>query len=853
MLELIGISKDYLSGADAVHALKKVNLAFSDNEFTSILGPSGCGKTTLLNIVGGLDRYTGGDLIIEGKSTKHFLDADWDAYRNKRIGFIFQNYNLIPHLNVLQNVELALTLAGITPSQRKERATKVLEEVGLSDKLNSKPNQLSGGQMQRVAIARALVNNPSVILADEPTGALDSTTSVQIIELLAKIAEKKLVIMVTHNSEIAEKYSTRIIKLFDGEVSGDTQPYTPQGLSKEEGDAKEQAPKHKASKANNILKRLYDKGAEIRFSLFKSKKKERTSMSYATAIGLSFRNLLTKKVRTSITAFAGSIGIVGVGLVLAISNGFTGYITGLEQGVMGTLPVAASEMSIRAENIWSLNPMDILSPDDVGLEAFSKDKTILSKETSASQDIIENIKEMVIFNNLSEEYVDYVSQMNPSYGSVEYMHALKMNLITKTHDDAFYFPKTADIFWQQLMGGESYIKKQYEFIAGRYPQNNYEAVVIVDKYNRLDEKILSALGLNSKSSTIVANDLLTSNIKLVYNDGFYVEKGGVYYDFPDAHNTSDAEYNIEMRRQLYNDNTKAKTITISGVMRIKEGMDFEMMVPGIAYVSGLVDDLLVFEKNSAVVQAQSISDVDVTTGKPFSLDISQNAIMSMDMNEYLKLAAKLFNTQGENTDYFKKAKLQELGGDDTPNTIYIYPESFRDKTLIKNYLDKFNDMQELEENKVIYIDMAEMATGMAGEIINIISIILVAFAAISLVVSSVMIGIITYVSVVERTKEIGVLRSIGARKLDISNVFNAETTIIGFTAGLIGVAVTYLLSVPINLIINHYAGLDANLAALKPVNALLLVVISVALTFIAGLFPARLAAKKDPVVALRTE
>lgn len=847
MLNLVDISKDYLTGEDAVHALKNVNITFRQNEFVSILGPSGCGKTTLLNIVGGLDRYTSGDLIINGKSTKSYKDADWDAYRNKRIGFIFQNYNLIPHLNVLNNVELALTLAGVSPAERKARAIKVLNQVGLADKLNQKPNQLSGGQMQRVAIARALVNNPEIILADEPTGALDSVTSIQIMKLLAEIASDRLVIMVTHNSEIAMRYSTRIISLLDGNVINDTAPYIEDAQETLAADAAQTAAPPIKKDEVNSKDRI--KGFFANLSprkLFNAKPKaDRTSMAFTTAIKLSFKNLLTKKVRTSITAVAGSIGIIGVGLVLAISNGFNSYIKSLERGVLGTFPIVISEMSFNTETLMKMNPMTLTETEKVNLDEFIDSGILIPKKTSTSEDMLQNLLEMVIFNNLTDEYFSYVADMDESLGTLQYTYSYKMHLLAQRYTGKTYFVDTTEVGWQQLLGDKDFILRQYDVIDGHYPTNPYQAVLIVDKYNRIDEKVITALGLDPKDLPISVNDIRNNtNIKLVYNDGYYVEDSGVFGEYP--------KVNKNKEQELYDNTEQTHPIEITGVLRIKKDMDYDMMPTGIGYTPELVTTLLNKEINSEVVKAQLISDtIDVTTGETFEIEYTLSSIMSMNMTEYLKMAGKF--THSNDIEYLRKAKLQELGGDHTPTAVYIYPEDFHSKNRIKSYLERYNDNIQNAEDKIVFTDMAEAATGMVEEIINIISIILVCFAAISLVVSSIMIGIITYVSVVERTKEIGILRSIGARKTDVSNVFNAETTIIGFTSGVFGILITYLLSIPINIIIKYYSGLTVGIAALAPYNALILIAISVALTFIAGLIPAGIAARRDPVVALRTE
>lgn len=837
MLKLVNISKDYLAGEDTVKALKNVNINFRKSEFAAILGPSGCGKTTLLNIVGGLDRYTAGDLVINGKSTKDFTDADWDAYRNKRIGFIFQSYNLIPHISVLHNVELALTLGGITPQERKERATKALVEVGLADKIKKLPNQLSGGQMQRVAIARALVNNPEIILADEPTGALDSVTSVQIMELLAKISKDRLIVMVTHNEELAKKYANRTVTLLDGNVVGDTDPYISSEIVEEI-----LPPVQQKSKKPINIKNIFKQSKE---------KKDRTSMSFTTAIGLSFRNLLTKKVRTTLTAVAGSIGIVGVGLVLAISNGFSAYIARMERETLGSFPIVISELSYDTSKL-NLNTLSSLTStltnEDVDLEEFPEGINLNPKTTNMNEDLLSSMMDMITYNNLNQDYFDYVSDMEGDYGTVQYAYGVEMHFVAKKHNGNSYFPEATDLGLQQLLGEKDYILRQYDLIGGSYPTEKNQMLLIVDRYNRIDVRVMEALGLDPESTSITIDDVLNSNIKFVFNNGYYkVNEAGVYKKVNDF--GSQQEYTA-----VYSGTENVMPIEVSGVIRIKKDVQFEMMLMGLGYTPEFVQHVLNVEKDSGVVAAQRQSEtIDVTTGKAFDKTFSNLNPAGMDMNQMLKLAGKMYNMMVRKEEgYAQKVKLRELGGDATPTAIYIYPENFNDKNHIKDYLDGYNE-QAAEENKVMYVDMAESATGMMEQFINIISIVLVCFAGISLVVSSIMIGIITYVSVVERTKEIGILRSIGARKLDIANVFNAETVIIGFVSGLIGILSTYLLSIPINLIIRHFAEVPDNLAALAPQNAVYLVIISVFLTLVAGLIPAVMAARKDPVIALRTE
>lgn len=869
MLKLIDITKNYKVGEETIEALKGLNIEFRKNEFVSILGPSGCGKTTLLNLVGGLDQYTSGDLIIEGKSTKLFKDKDWDAYRNKKVGFVFQNYYLIPHQNVSKNVEMALTLSGKGTKERKEQAKSALDSVGLGDQLNKKPNQLSGGQMQRVSIARALVNNPDIILADEPTGALDSNTSVQIMEILAEIAKEKLVIMVTHNSELAKQYSTRIISLLDGEKVGDTNPYESVPEAEAiitEPKADESIPEAKPKEAEGVI----SKTQKFWRNLGKKKriKKDKTSMAFSTAIKLSLSNLLTKKVRTSITAIAGSIGIIGVGLVLAISNGFSAYIDQMERNTLGGFPIMVTEMTYDQAAISKMTSF-VKTTTSSELEAYPKDGKVTTKEATMGmgnsiEDMMASLKKMVVTNQLTEEYFDYLGGLNPKLGSVHYIYNLEMNILSHNIDnlgkDKYNVVSRGSIGWQQLLGTKDFVLGQYDVIAGKYPENAFETVIFVDKYNRIEASVLQALGIDvedriKNKEAITLEELMVSDVfKYAENNAYYVRNSyGVY----------GRKSSI---KGIYED-PACHPIQIVGIMRAKPGVDFEMLSTGIAYTKELVD--FAFQKgavsNVVLEQKLLLSEAKAAYQRQKELDKQNGVVSSKDMELINVLSGSKFSASAEEmlmqtilgieapkAESLCLKVLQRLGGDKTPTSAYIFPADFDSKDEIKTYLNGYNKTKAKNE-RVTYTDMAETATGVANEIINIITIVLSCFAGISLVVSSVMIGIITYVSVVERTQEIGILRSIGARKFDIFSVFNAETTIIGFVSGVIGIVVTYLLSIPINLIIKHYAGLTANIAALIPYNAVILVAISVALTFIAGLIPAYVAAKKNPVLALRSD
>jgi len=767
MLQLKNIKKDYILAGKPFPALKGIELSFKENEFVSILGPSGCGKTTLLNIIGGLDRYTSGDLLIEGKSTKDFKDQDWDAYRNATIGFVFQTYNLISHLSVLDNVEMSLRLSGVSAKERKERAITVLTDVGLEDHIYKKPNQLSGGQMQRVAIARALVNNPKILLADEPTGALDSETSEQIMKLIEKISKDRLVIMVTHNSEIAEAHSDRIVHLLDGLVTADSRPSEP-------------VKKEREQKLEN----------------------KKTAMSYMTAIKTSFKNLLTKKGRTIITALAGSIGIIGIALVLSISNGMTSYTNNLQSDTLAGFPITVDQ------TVVAFGPPEEVTNPRPDLE-FIEDDLFAPYDSDSSLTTHENI--------ITDEFITYLSQMNTDfYNSISYTRGLKLEVVNLSDNGSYISVPTSSSggsffggssYFNEMPNNQTFIESQYDILYGTYPTDYQNVVLIVDERNRIDLSLLENLGINIEDD-YTSQDLIGRTFKVVINDVYYEEVGGVFIPSTDY-------------QAMYN-NAESITITISGILRVKEDASTELLDTGIGYTSMLTDHLLNIEKDSDVVTAQlATPNTNVLTGAPFNFQITYDDVM------------------------------RTIGGDSTPVAVQIYPISFDYKDEIKAYIDVFNiGLDEVEQ--IIYTDLAETISSTISSLINTITIILAAFAAISLVVSSVMIGIITYVSVVERTKEIGIMRSLGARKKDISRIFNAETLLIGFTAGIFGIVVSFLLNIPINLIVENFIDVPG-FASLPITNALFLIVLSTLLTLIAGLFPSRIAAKRDPVVALRTE
>jgi len=773
MLKLSQIVKIYLAGDTAVTALNGIDLEFNRNEFVSVLGPSGCGKTTLLNIIGGLDRYTTGDLIINGKSTADFSDSDWDSYRNNSVGFVFQNYNLIPHLNVLENVELALTLSGVPDRERKAKAKEALTKVGLLDQIKKRPNQLSGGQMQRVAIARALVNDPDIVLADEPTGALDSGTSEQIMELLKKISEERLIIMVTHNGEIARKYSSRIIRMLDGKIISDDSP-----------EKEETVP---------LPEKVFDM--------------KKSSMSFWTSLKLSFKNLITKRARTILTSFAGSIGIIGIALVLAISSGFSNQISRMETDTLAAFPLSVEdgptfggvEFGPDMEDMFRQKPTTPEFPDNENIIVYN-----------------DNINLNLHTNVLNDEYINYIESMDSElYNEISYSRSVSMRLISKVGDGEALEIDNGDAGWQEIISNYDFLNTQYDVLKGKLPENKFQMVLIVDSYNRLTTRIVRELGFDTQNTEEISfDDIMELRIKLVPND--------VYYKF----DVDADKYTVSATpEELYN-NPGCDTLEIVGILRIKESASSSMMGNGLAYSTELTDYVTDVSKDSAVALAQ-IEDKnrDVISGDYFD--------------------------QLQREEQYQK-RLKRLGVNTTPNAIYIYPSNIANKEKIKEYLDNYNNGKD-EAAKIFYMDITDIITSTMGTIINGITYVLVAFAAISLVVSSIMIGIITYISVLERTKEIGVLRSLGARKKDISRVFNAETLIIGFTAGFMGVVIAALLTIPINIVITRLVTQFDRIASLQFIHAVILVLISMTLTLIAGLIPSRLAAKKDPVIALRTE
>lgn len=840
MLELNNIVKNYYVGDEVVEALKGVSIKFRENEFVSILGPSGCGKTTLLNIIGGLDKYTSGDLIINGVSTKNYKDKDWDTYRNHSIGFVFQSYNLIPHQTVVENVELALTLSGVSKAERKKLAVAALEKVGLEAKINARPNQLSGGQMQRVAIARALINNPDIILADEPTGALDTKTSRQIMDLLKEISKDKLIIMVTHNPELAKQYSSRIIEVLDGKVVGDSMPYEPEAKQKVQAD-----------------------------------KKQKKSMSFFTALSLSLKNLLTKKARTVLTAFAGSIGIIGIALILALSTGFTAYVNKLQADTLSVYPVTVSEATIDISNFEKLL-------EDTGLDKYPKVKEVYTRK------MFESLTSMLSQNNISEEYQNFVKDfadkenekaaekdswkycIQKSYGfdvndflfsELEYNMTLDPNLKIKSVSTIDYLVSMIKDGFSPMVNGtgvttdfvRSYIptitempdnlellKSQYDLLDGKWAEKEDELILVVDSKNQVSDITLALLGIRSIES--VSFNPLGVNFGGKETFDFDEIIGKEFYYIPNSvrytkSSTDDKTFN-EAYYQTVNNLPEEKTVLkITGIVRIREDVESGVLSNGIAYTSKFVEKIL----NDNLYLDESELPDGVTLGSPKTEIVK--AALSGDVTV----------NSGFNGMISETLSTAQLGGSDNVTKLSFYSVDYKSKEELKDYLDTWNEKDGMEEkDKVHYSDQTEMLFSALNTTINAVKIVLIAFTSISLVVSSIMIGIITYISVLERIKEIGILRAIGASKLDVSRVFNAETLIIGFASGMIGIFLTYILTIPTNIIVKSLAGV-ANVASLPILSALILVLISMILTFISGLIPARIAAKKDPVEALRSD
>lgn len=870
MLKLENIKKDYITGDTAVHALKGVSVEFRKSEFVSILGQSGCGKTTLLNIIGGLDRYTSGELYIGGRATSDFRDRDWDNYRNHSVGFIFQSYNLIPHQSVLSNVELALTLTGVPRAERRRRAAEALEKVGLADQINKKPNEMSGGQMQRVAIARALVNDPEILLADEPTGALDSETSVQIMELLKEISKDRLVIMVTHNPELAKQYSTRIIRLLDGNITDDTMPYS--------GDEEEKTEK---------------------------KSGRRPSMSFLTALSLSLNNLMTKKARTFLTAFAGSIGIIGIALILSLSNGVNAYIARVEEETLSSYPITIEQAGMDVSQLVS----DLMGKNEPGGDR--EDGRIYSNNIMT--EMMSTMVNGISANNLSElkKHIEKTSSFSDNTSEIEYKYSTVMNIYDEKGNRVNPNTVFSTVFpegqssgsgnmqmsssfsntevWTRLFENKEFLKKQYDVIAGRMPEKYNEIVLAVDKNNQISDYALYSLGLKDSAEleemmkkaqagekieptaevSYTYDDILGLKFKLLCNTDYFEKNAdGTWSD-----KTEDSLY-VSSRLS-----SAAEDITVVGIIRPADSSVANQTSGFVGYPESLMEHLINRVNDSEIVKAQKAEpEKDVFTGRPFETDADNMTYEQLtayiatlpekeqaEYHAYINQMTAAGKTEEQITEQFKAAikqknnnstydgnlKLMGVSSLDEPSVINIYPKDFEAKEKISDLITEYNKGVK-DTEKITYTDYIGLMLSSVTTIINAISYILIAFISISLIVSSIMIGIITYISVLERTKEIGVLRAMGASKKDVSRVFNAETLIIGFAAGAIGILITLLLLIPINAVIAAVTDISG-LAVLPFAGGAALVIISMLLTLISGLFPSRVAAKKDPVTALRSE
>lgn len=793
MLELKNIKKAYQVGDVKTVALDDISLSFRQKEFVAILGTSGSGKTTCLNIIGGLDRYDSGDLIIKGKKTSDFKEKDWDAYRNNSIGFVFQSYNLITHLSIVANVELGMTLSGVSKEEKHKKALEALERVGLKDHLHKKPNQLSGGQMQRVAIARALANDPEILLCDEPTGALDTKTSIQIMDLIKEIAEDKLVIMVTHNPDLAKDYADRIVEFKDGKIISDTNP-------------------HK------------EREKEDEFKL------KKTSMNFFTALSISFNNIKTKKGRTFLTSFASSIGIIGIALILSLSTGFQKQIDEYQSNALSEFPIMISQSAMKIDEKTMEEQHKKMQ------EQMSNKLTYVDSNEVFLYDPSKNT--MVHENIFSDDYLNYINDIDSNIcDSIGYARMVNMNLVRKIGNEVkpisvgtgismgasssdngtgmstmtsmegvgiYSYPKELD----KAAGGESYLEKNYELVAGDYPKSNTDLVLIVDNENKIDSKVLNNLGFNTDNiDSIKFTDIVGTEVKLVSNNDYYTKT---------PMNTFMPGKDYE---SMYNSNN-SKTLRVAGIARLKPDVSIGVLATGIVYSDELIEKVVDDSRNSDIVKAQEESDINVMTTEAL-------------------------------TESSKKQFITYLGGDSTPFMIMLYPKNFESKDKLTSYLDDYNTGKS-DNDVVIYTDLASSISEMTGGIMDAITLVLIAFAGISLVVSLIMICIITYTSVLERTKEIGVLRALGARKKDITRVFDAETCILGVFSGVLGVIIAWIGTFPINNVIYNMTDLE-NVANLQLQHAIVLVVISTILTMAGGHIPAKMASKKDAVEALRSE
>ena len=841
MLQLQHISKVYHTGNQEFHALKDISIRFRENEFVSILGQSGSGKTTLLNIIGGLDQYTSGDLLIQGKSTKQFKDRDWDSYRNHTIGFVFQSYNLIGHQTALSNVEIAMTLSGVSKAERKKRAIEVLERVGLKDHLYKKPSQMSGGQMQRIAIARALVNDPKVVLADEPTGALDSETSVQIMDLLKDIAKERLVIMVTHNPELAQKYSTRIVQVLDGNILSDSDPCEPTEETKQ---------------------------VDIQFT--------KTKMSFITALVLSFNNLLTKKGRTLLTAFAGSIGIIGIALILALSNGVSDYVKKVQEDTLVSLPLTISEQN--QSNLLATSPdlsekpykdnhelgintiLTNLLKKQIGKNDLASFKTYLEEHASKVESLTKDIRYRY---NLQP----FIYASDTSNGPKSILPSTLADEVETANQTMKGYLQNLN-YWSELSSDSSMLESKYDVLEGRFPQDKSELVLIVDENNQISDLLLYSLRIKDpselndtkkldelSSQTYQYSDFIGKTFKAVVNTKHFVKENNLWLNKID--NASYMKTQIENGLQL----------KIVGVLRQKDGTSSGVNAPsgGIAYTSALIDYTSEHIQNSDIVKEQEANqNLNVFTGKDFAKDSKPFSSENLTEEEKIQLAkmtpeeqAQYVQQYNDNSASTYEENLAKMGviNKSKPAAIELYTSSFQQKQDLKEFINAYNTAKKEagEDDKVLaYSDDIQTIMSSITTLVGVVTTVLVGFVAISLIVSSIMISIITYISVLERTKEIGILRAVGASKKDIRRIFTAETAIEGFISGVLGIAVTLLATFPINAIVAKMTNVG-NVAQLPKEVALILIGISIVLTMLAGLIPSRIAAKKDPVESLRSE
>ena len=841
MLQLQHISKVYHTGDQEFHALKDISICFRESEFVSILGQSGSGKTTLLNIIGGLDQYTSGDLLIQGKSTKQFKDRDWDSYRNHTIGFVFQSYNLIGHQTALSNVEIAMTLSGVSKAERKKRAIEVLERVGLKDHLNKKPSQMSGGQMQRIAIARALVNDPKVVLADEPTGALDSETSVQIMDLLKDIAKERLVIMVTHNPELAQKYSTRIVQVLDGNILSDSNPCEPTEETKQ---------------------------VDIQFT--------KTKMSFITALVLSFNNLLTKKGRTLLTAFAGSIGIIGIALILALSNGVSDYVKKVQEDTLVSLPLTISEQN--QSNLLATSPdlsekpykdnhelgintiLTNLLKKQIGKNDLASFKTYLEEHASKVESLTKDIRYRY---NLQP----FIYASDTSNGPKSILPSTLADEVETANQTMKGYLQNLN-YWSELSSDSSMLESKYDVLEGHFPQDKSELVLIVDENNQISDLLLYSLRIKEpselndtkkldelSSQTYQYSDFIGKTFKAVVNTKRFVKENNLWVNKID--NASYMKTQIENGLQL----------KIVGVLRQKEGTSSGVNAPsgGIAYTSALIDYTSEYIQNSDIVKEQEANqNLNVFTGKDFAKDPKPFSSENLTEEEKIQLAkmtpeeqAQYIQQYNDNSASTYEENLAKMGviNKSKPAAIELYTSSFQQKQDLKEFINAYNTVKKEagEDDKVLaYSDDIQTIMSSITTLVGVVTTVLVGFVAISLIVSSIMISIITYISVLERTKEIGILRAMGASKKDIRRIFTAETAIEGFISGVLGIVITLLATFPINAIVAKMTNVE-NVAQLPKEVALILIGISIVLTMLAGLIPSRIAAKKDPVESLRSE